>query len=277
MENADYPWSRHYWGRDSLDSNKCLPQKALESRSREYAQRRGISRGFSFIEIWVKMPSMLTLKAEIRNLNTSPADIRKAGKVPAVFYGKKEASTPISIRQVDFLKIWKEAGESTVVTLDTNEGTKESLIHDVSVDVVSGLPLHADFYVFEKGHKVEVALPLEFYGVSSAVKDLGGTLVKVLHELKVEAMPKDLPHNITVDISALAQFGDQILAQDIPMPNGVELKEKLEEVVVTVAAPREEKEEESTPVDLSSIEVEKKGKTDEEGAAEAAPEEKKAE
>ncbi|MBI2086618.1 MAG: 50S ribosomal protein L25 [Candidatus Zambryskibacteria bacterium] len=203
---------------------------------------------------------MLTLKAEIRNTKTKPAAIRKAGKVPAVFYGKRQASTPISIRQVDFLKVWHEAGESSVVTLDIPGGTKESLIHDVDLDPVTGAPRHADFYVFEKGHKVEVALPIEFEGVSSAIKDLGGALVKVLHEIKVEAMPKDLPHNITIDISPLINFGDQILAKDLKLPAGVELKEKSEEVVATVAAPREEKEEEAAPIDLSAIEVEKKGK-----------------
>lgn len=221
---------------------------------------------------------MLTLKAEIRDLSTKAERLRVAGKLPAVFYGKKEASTPISIKKTDFLKVWKEAGESTVVTLNTPEGEKESLIQEVDLDPVSGAPRHADFYVFEKGHKVEVALPVEFAGVSPAVKDLGGILVKVLHEVKIEAMPKDLPHNIEIDISSLAQFGDQILAKDIPLPHGVELKEKPEEVVATVSAPREEKEEEVAPVDLSSIEVEKKGKVEEEGAVEGTPtEEKKAE
>jgi large subunit ribosomal protein L25 len=214
---------------------------------------------------------MLTLKAETRNINIKPADIRKAGKIPAVFYGKKEASTPISIPKIDFLKVWKEAGESSVVTLETPDGVKESLIHDVDVDPVSGAPRHADFYIFEKGHKVEVNLPIEFDGVSPAVKDLGGTLVKVLHELAVEAMPKDLPHNITIDIGSLANFGDQILAGDIKLPSGVELKAGPEEVVATVSAPREEKEEEAAPIDLSSIEVEKKGKEEGEGEGEAAP------
>ncbi len=203
---------------------------------------------------------MLTLKAEIRDTQIQAEDIRKAGKIPAVFYGKKEASTPISIPKIDFLKVWKEAGESTVVTLDTPDGSKESLIHEVDLDPVSGAPRHADFYVFEKGHKVEIELPIEFEGVSPAIKDLGGTLVKVMHALKIEAMPKDLPHNIIIDVSVLANFGDQILAQDLKLPAGVELKASPEEVIATVSAPREEKEEEVAPVDLSSIEVEKKGK-----------------
>ena len=213
---------------------------------------------------------MLTLKAEIRTKTDKLDKIRKAGKVPAVFYGKKEASTAISIPKIDFLKVWKEAGESSVVTLETPEGHKESLIQDVDLDPVTGVPRHADFYVFEKGHKVEVELPVEFLGISLAVKDLGGILVKVLHEIKVEAMPKDLPHSINIDMSSLTNFGDQILAKDIILPTGVELKENPEEVVVLVSAPREEKEEEVVvPVDLSAIEVEKKGKEEE---TEAVPE-----
>ena len=206
---------------------------------------------------------MLTLKAEIRSKTDKLDQIRKAGKVPAVFYGKKEASTAISIPKIDFLKVWKEAGESSVITLETPKGIKESLIQDVDLDPITGVPRHADFYVFEKGHKVEVELPLEFTGVAPAVKDLGGMFVKILHELKVEAMPKDLPHNIEVDVSSLANFGDQILAKNITLPAGVELRENPEEVVALVSAPREEKEEVAEPLDLSEIEVEKKGKEEE--------------
>ncbi|MDP3875239.1 MAG: 50S ribosomal protein L25 [bacterium] len=210
---------------------------------------------------------MLTLKVETRSKTDKLDKIKKAGKIPAVFYGKKEASTAISIPKIDFLKVWKKAGESSVVTLETPEGNKESLIQDVDLDPITGIPRHADFYIFEKGHKVEVKLPIEFVGSSMAVKDLGGMLVKVLHELKVEAMPKNLPHNIIIDISSLVNFGDQILAKDIVLPTGVELKEHPEEVIALVSAPREEKEEEVAPVDLSTIEVEKKGKEEEEGKA----------
>lgn len=203
---------------------------------------------------------MLSLKAEIRDTKTDIGDIRSAGNMPAVFYGKKEKSTPISISKVDFLKAWKQAGESTVISLETPNGAVESLIHDIDFDPITGSPRHADFYVFEKGHKVEVEVPLEFVGVSPAVKDLGGTLVKVMHGLEIEAMPKDLPHNIEVDISSLTSFESQILAKDVVMPDGVKLLNNPEEVIALVSAPREEKEEVAAPVDLSQIEVEKKGK-----------------
>ncbi|MES2213878.1 MAG: 50S ribosomal protein L25 [Patescibacteria group bacterium] len=210
---------------------------------------------------------MTNLKAEPRDTSAKLADLRKAGKIPAVFYGKKEPSTPISISMVEFMKVWKEAGESSVISLQTPTGPVESLIHEIDFDPVSGVPRHADFYVFEKGHKVEVEVPLEFEGVSPAVKDLGGTLVKVIHALKIEAMPKDLPHNIVVDITQLTSFESQILAKDLSLPAGVELKVPEEEVIALVSAPREEKEEEAAAPDLSAIEVEKKGK-DEEAAPE---------
>lgn len=211
---------------------------------------------------WARMWIMTTLKALLRDKSSRLTDLRKAGMIPAVFYGKKEASTPIAINMTDFIKVWKEAGESSVINLQTPSGAVESLIHEIDFDPVTGTPRHADFYVFEKGHKVEVDVPLEFEGVSPAIKEQGGTLVKVLHTLKIEAMPKDLPHNIVVDISSLISFESQILAKDLKLPTGVELKVPHEEVVALVSAPREEKEEEPAPVDLSAIEVEKKGKED---------------
>lgn len=204
---------------------------------------------------------MLTLKAEIRDTQTEPDAIRKSGKMPAVFYGKKTASTSISISATEFDKIWKQGGESAVVTLETPEGAVESLIHEVDFDPVTGRARHADFYVFEKGHKVEVEVPIEVIGIAPAVKDLGGILVKVLYALTVEAQPQNLPHNIPIDVSSLVTFESQILAKDIILPKGVELKTNPEEVVALVSAPREEKEEESAPIDLAAIELsEKKGK-----------------
>jgi len=203
---------------------------------------------------------MTTLKAEPRDLSTKLGDLRKSGSIPAVFYGKKEPSTPISIKMVDFIKVWKEAGESSVISLETGKETVECLIQDVDLDPVLDTPRHVDFYVFEKGAKVEVEVPIEFEGVSLAIKDLGGTLVKVLYDLKIEAMPKDLPHNVVVDISALVDFDSQITVKDIKLPTGVVSLENADEVVALVSRPREEKEEEVAPIDLDAIEVEKKGK-----------------
>lgn len=224
---------------------------------------------------------MISLDVIKRGKADTIASVINKGMIPAVFYGKKEPSTPIAIPMVAFNKVWKQAGESSVVVLKGDDIEVEALIHDIDYHPVTGVPRHVDFYAFEKGKKVQVTVPIEFVGVSEAVKSLGGTLVKVLHGIEIEAFPKDLPHEIKIDIGALAAMDSVIYVKDVTLPNGVEAITKGDEIVVSIAEPMKEIVEEA-PVDLTAIEVEKKGKTDEEGAAAAeagAPEktEKKAE
>jgi len=221
---------------------------------------------------------MITLDVEKRDIKESLSKLRKEGKIPAVFYGKKEKSTSIKLPYAIFEKTLKEAGESTIIHLKGEGISTDALIHEVDLDPVTDKPRHADFYAIEKDKKLEVKIPLEFIGVSPAVKDLGGILVKVMHEVEIEALPKDLPHKLVVDISTLVNFESVIVAGDIKLPAGVELKEKPTEIVASVYEPKEEVVEEK-PVDLSAIEVEKKGKEAKEGkegeAAAEAPASKK--
>ncbi|MCC7004772.1 50S ribosomal protein L25 [Candidatus Nomurabacteria bacterium] len=219
---------------------------------------------------------MLKLKVERRELPSKLGEIRKEAQIPAVFYGKKEKSTPISVKETDFIKVWRKAGESSVIVLEDGSHNHEALIHDIDLDPVTDKIRHVDFYVIEKGKKVKVRVPIEYVGVSAAVKDLGGTLMKILHDIEIEAKPADLPHNVQVDISTLVDFQSRIFAKDIKLPAGVDLVEKPEEVVALAAEAKKEEEVVEAPVDLNAIEVEKKGKKEEEGV-EGAPAPEKAE
>ncbi|PIR45230.1 MAG: 50S ribosomal protein L25 [Candidatus Vogelbacteria bacterium CG10_big_fil_rev_8_21_14_0_10_51_16] len=209
---------------------------------------------------------MLTLNAEIRTEKAKQLEaVRKQGKLPAVSYGPKEENTNLLVDGLAFKKVWEKAGESSVISLKTPAGEKDVLIHDVHVHPVSGVPLHVDFYAIEAGKLLQVEVPLEFIGIAPAVKLLGGVLVKVVHELEVEAMPRALPHEIEVDVSALVTFDDQITIADIKLPTGVRAMGDPEEVVALVSAPKEEEEIPATTI--ADIEVvDKKGKKEEEGA-----------
>lgn len=209
---------------------------------------------------------MLTLEVEKRDTKTSPEAVRGEGKVPAVFYGRKEEATSVAVEAGAFMRIFREAGESTIIVLEGLGEAKEALIHEVAVHPVTGAIQHVDFYVIEKGKKLHVEVPLEFVGESSAVKDLGGMVVKVLHELEIEALPKDLPHEIVVDISGLVDFESQITVADLPLPEGVTALLDGEEIIAMVSEPKEEEEEEEeeTEIDMDSIEVAGKKKEDEE-------------
>jgi large subunit ribosomal protein L25 len=207
------------------------------------------------------MIRMLSLAIEKRDMKNSADVIRKSGKMPAVFYGPKEVSTPVVVSMIEFKKVWKEAGESSVIILKDSKGNEhEVLIHDTDVHPLSGEPRHADFYVIEKGKKVKVAIPLVFDGVSPAVKDKGGILVKVRRDIDIEAAPRDLPRDIRVDISKLVEFADVIHVKDLHIPKGVEVKISPDEIVASVYEAKEEVVEAPTTIDMSAIEVEAKGK-----------------
>ncbi|HEY4522765.1 MAG TPA: 50S ribosomal protein L25 [Candidatus Paceibacterota bacterium] len=192
-------------------------------------------------------------------------ELRRAGALPAVVYGAHQAATAIVVDARAFGKALASAGESTIVSLEGLGGPAlATLIHEVDLDPVTHLPRHVDFYAVTKGEKVEVAVPLEFVGESPAMK-AGANLVRVLHELEVEADPVNLPHELTIDVSILAEIGAQIHAGDVKLPAGVTLVTDPEEVVALIQEVEEEPEEVAAPADLSAIEVEGKGKETEEG------------
>ncbi|PIR68131.1 50S ribosomal protein L25 [Candidatus Nomurabacteria bacterium CG10_big_fil_rev_8_21_14_0_10_35_16] len=212
----------------------------------------------------------MLIKAVKRDVKENIDTLRKEGKIPAVFYGAGRESTPITVPVVEFKKIWREAGESSMVQVAVGTDKVDVLIHEVQVDPIKSEPIHVDFLAIDMTKKITVEVELVFEGVSEAVKSGIGNLIKVLHEIEIEALPKDLPHNLVVDISKLATLEDVILVSDIKLPPGVVAVTSGTDVVASIVEQVEEKEEEVVPVDLSTIEVEKKGKKEEEG--EGAPE-----
>ena len=211
---------------------------------------------------------MNTLTAIKRSKADKLKTVRSNGMVPAVVYGARVENTLISVPSILFTKILKVAGESSTIVLEiagdkeTDKPTKiDVLIHDLQVDPIKGFPVHVDFLAVDMNKAIEVAIPIEFVGLAKAEKDGLGTLVKALHEIEIEALPKDLPHSVTVDVTGIATLEDQIHAKDIVLPKGVTLITDGDEVVALVSEAKEEVEQ--APVDLASIEVEKKGKKEE--------------
>jgi len=176
---------------------------------------------------------MISLPVTKREGKESAGALRKGSIMPAVFYGPKEASTAIAIPLPAFERVWRESGETTIITLTGVGEPKEVLIQDVLQHPVTGTPLHADFYVLEKGKKIEIAVPIEFEGVAPAEKE-GGVVVKVLHEIEIKVAPVELPQYLTVDISSLEAIGDHITVAQVKLPPSAELMTDPEEIVVSI-------------------------------------------
>ena len=207
---------------------------------------------------------MITLNATKReDLGKASRKLREAGKMPAIVYGPDLAAEPITLSLSDFTKILRDEGESVVVQLAGLGSNMQVLIKDIDHDPVTNQPRHADLYAIRKGAKVTVSVQLSFVGESLAEKE-GANIVKVMHELEVEADPSNLPHELEVDISSLAQIGDRLHVSDIKLPKDVAATADAEEVVALAQEVEQEPEEPTEALDMESIEVEQKGKADEE-------------
>lgn len=189
---------------------------------------------------------MVILEVKSRDASESPEILRERGIIPAVFYGPKEKATSISIDGQKLERVWRDAGETTIIKLTGVGEEHDALFHDVQLHPLTGKILHADFYVIEKGKKIEVTVPLEFTGSAPAEK-AGHIVVKTLHEVEIEVAPQDLPHSLPVDLSKLENVGDHITAGNISLPASATLITHSDEIVVSVKAFVEEKAEITPP------------------------------
>jgi large subunit ribosomal protein L25 len=212
---------------------------------------------------------MIKLSAKIRKEMGKQTNVLKdSGRIPAVVYGHKIKNVVLDIDYKDFQKTYSKAGVNSLVELSV-EGEKEKrlvLVHALQKDPVSDKFIHIDFFETSAKEEVEVKIPLVFEGVSLAVKDLGGTLVKNIAELQVKALPQNLPHEIKISIDGLKTFGDHILVKDLILPKDVKATAKPDEIVVSVAQPSKVEEELAKEIkeEVENVEkVEKKEKKEE--------------
>jgi len=221
----------------------------------------------------------LELKVEARkDSGRKLKTLREKGFIPAVVYGPGHKPASIQVSYNDFNKILEEAGESTLIKLKLGDQIKNVLIHDVGKDPISDKFIHVDFYQVRMDKIIKTHVGLVFEGEAPAVKNLDGVLIKNITELEIEALPKDLPHEIKVDISILDSFDKHIRIKDLVLPQGVKVLEEPEELVVSVIPPRTEEELkalEEKPAEVV-VEPEEAGEKPEEEGEEAIekPEEK---
>lgn len=208
----------------------------------------------------------ITLAVTPRDESTTTQSLRASGGVPAVIYGPKQEPTPVAIDSKVFDKVRKEAGESTIIEIAGLKEPVEVLIKDVDFNPVKQEVVHVDFYAIERGKDITTTVALEFIGEAPVEESRDGSVNKVLYEVMVTCRPSDLPSHIDVDLSSLVAVEDKILIQDLKIGEGITLEADPEDAVVVVSAAKQESEdeEEAAEVDMDAIEVEHKGKEEDE-------------
>lgn len=197
--------------------------------------------------------------------------LRAGGFIPAVVYGTDRAALSLTIPAPEFKKLYTAAGVSTLIDLQV-EGEKASnkvLIQEVQRDPLRGDIIHVDFRQINMAETMEAEVELSFVGDAPAVKGLGGTLIKPRAHVKIKCLPNDLVSSIAVDLTALATFEDSIHVKDISVPPGIAILDTPDMLIAKVAPPLTEDQlkalEETTVKSVEEVEVEKKGKKEEDG------------
>jgi large subunit ribosomal protein L25 len=175
-------------------------------------------------------------------------------KVAGNIYGVEKQSTPVVLDRSGFTKLYEAEGDTGLVYLEIDENKTHVpvLIDDVQVDSVTGVLQHVVFRRVNLKEKLSATVPIELIGENTIPET---TVVQVLSELDVEALPTDFPDSFEVDISLLKEVGDSITIADLqydkskvtiefsgdtdetaPVVLLQEVKEEVEEEVEEVAA-----------------------------------------
>jgi large subunit ribosomal protein L25 len=175
----------------------------------------------------------------------SARTLRREGLVPAILYGPKRDSLPLTVSPLDLDKIYKTSSSDQVIfnLVIENGGTQNvtAMVKEVQAAPVTRQYLHIDFYEISLDEEIVVNIAVEVTGKSKGV-ERGGFLNVVRYELEVSCLPTDMPDNIQIDVTDL-DIGDSIHVEDLAVMDKVKLLADPGLTVLTVVAPTIEEEE----------------------------------
>ena len=160
----------------------------------------------------------LNLTAKPRTvLGKKVKNLRQTGVLPANIYGKGLNSTAIEVEERAFRAVLKQAGETGIVYLNIegDDSPHPVLIHGVQKNPVSGAPFHVDFYQVNLKEKTTANVPVALTGENELEKRGEGLIIQTLSEIEVEALPADIPHEFSVDVSKLQEIGQTFKVGDL--------------------------------------------------------------
>jgi len=172
--------------------------------------------------------------------------LREGGRIPAVIYGRQAPPQNLELKAKEMEDLMHHSvSENLLVDLvvkDDPRPKRLALVQEVQHYALTGKVLHVDFHEVAEDEKVAILVPVETVGEAEGVKTDGGVLEHVLFKIKVRALPKDLPEQITVDVSHL-KIGQAVHLGEIPVPAGCEILGDKHISVIAIAAPRTEEQE----------------------------------
>jgi len=190
----------------------------------------------------------VVLKAEKRDvIGKQVKALRRAGKLPAVIYGRRTEPISISLDAHNASLVLGKLSSSSLVTIELEGQQYPTLIREKQRDYIKNRLLHVDFLAVSLTESLHATVSVNLVGVSAAVKDLNAVLVTNLQSLEVECLPTDLPERIDIDISVLAKPGDGIRVKEVTVSDKVRLLDDPETMIAVATFAKVEEEVAAVP------------------------------
>ena len=192
-------------------------------------------------KIKAKTGDQITIVAEVRTvLGKKSKQLRKKGLLIGNIFGPHSDSIAITLKSTDFSVAYRKAKATGIMMITVGKDTIPTLVHGVQHHPVTNDIIHIDFRKVDLTKKIETFVPVTVTGVSEAVTQKAGILLTQTKQLMVEALPQDIPSEISVDISVLKEIGQEFKVSDLPTSKVYTVKELPEKVLLSVTAHKEE-------------------------------------
>lgn len=201
----------------------------------------------------------LKLSVEARDRLGTPGAhaLRANGKIPVVVYGHGTPPQHLAVDMRTFEELLHHGGRSGIITLVDGARRETVLVRDVQLDPVSRKVIHADLQRVSANETIHTTLPVVTVGVADGVRNSGGVMDVITHELDVEGPANRIPEHLDVDVTALGVH-EHISAADVPLPQGFTMLTSGDTIVVSIESSRTEREVEEAaapPAELAEPEV----------------------
>jgi large subunit ribosomal protein L25 len=177
----------------------------------------------------------LMLTAERRTvLGKQVKRLRREGRVPGIVYGPVVAeNTPVTVDRREFERFYRANGHATLFTLRWDGGEQTVFIREVQEDPIKRQALHVDFFAPNLLKSLRTMVPVALHNPNPEAQ---GVLTQLRTEVEVEGLPRDIPHQIDVDLSGLVNVGDAVRVGDLTLPRGITAATDPDELLAHLSA-----------------------------------------
>jgi large subunit ribosomal protein L25 len=178
-------------------------------------------------------------KKEGKGTKKELSTLRAGSKIPGVIYGGNKPPVQVALSEKELVAARKKGGVNAILHLEVGGKSETVIVKELQRHPVTDRLVHADFQRISLTQKIEAKVPIKIVGEAPGVKNNGGTLQYELRELRVRALPTKIPQHIDVDVSRL-ELHQHVSVSEVKLPEGVEILDAADHVVVHVTIVKEE-------------------------------------